>query len=347
MATVTQTVRQRANGPSAPAPLTDSTGCLTSIPVTIRGRLIKRVPTAKPKFTVADIRRAIPAHCFEHSLITSFGYVAYDFAIIATLFYLATHIENVVTAERFGSVGCFVVRHALWLAYWFCQGCVMTGVWVLGHECGHGGFAKSSIVNDVTGWVLHSLLLVPYFSWQISHRKHHGNTGSLEHDEVFVPRIAGENEPEDTFLDLEDKPLIVQAALSVYRFIRIAVMLSIGWPIYLLTNATGNQTYSKNEWVNHFMPSSPIYADIRNGSKLVLLSDLGLVLMLGLLSYVASCVGWANVAYYYLIPYTVTNSFLVLITFLQHTDHALPHFDARQWDWLRGALGFFGVGVFC
>jgi len=338
MATVTQTVRQRANGPSAPAPLTDSTGCLTSIPVTIRGRLIKRVPTAKPKFNVADIRSAIPDHCFEHSLITSFGYVAYDFAIIATLFYLATHIENVVTADRFGSVGCFVVRHALWLAYWFCQGCVMTGVWVLGHECGHGGFAKSSIVNDVTGWVLHSLLLVPYFSWQISHRKHHGNTGSLEHDEVFVPRIAGENEPEDTFLDLEDKPLIVQAALSVYRFIRIAVMLSIGWPIYLLTNATGNPTYSKNEWVNHFMPSSPIYADIRNGSKLVLLSDFGLVLMLGLLSYVASCVGWANVAYYYLIPYTVTNSFLVLITFLQHTDHALPHFDARQWDWLRGAL---------
>jgi omega-6 fatty acid desaturase (delta-12 desaturase) len=214
----------------------------------------------------------------------------------------------------------------------------MTGVWVLGHECGHGGFAKSSVVNDVTGWVLHSMLLVPYFSWQISHRKHHSNTGSLEHDEVFVPQIAAENEPEDTFMDLEDKPLIVQLGLSLYRFVRIVIMLSIGWPIYLLTNATGNQTYSKNEWVNHFMPSSPIYADIRKGSLLVLLSDFGLALMVGLLAYVASIVGWANVTYYYLIPYTITNSFLVLITFLQHTDHALPHYDARQWDWLRGAL---------
>lgn len=332
------TVRQRTAAPVQPTPLVDQTGCLTSVPVTVHGRLIKRVPTAKPKFTVADIRRAIPAHCFQHSLITSFGYVAYDFAIIAALFYLATHIETVITADRFGRIGSFVIQHTLWMLYWFCQGCVMTGVWVLGHECGHGGFAASSVVNDVTGWVLHSLLLVPYFSWQISHRKHHGNTGSLEHDEVFVPAIAGENEPQDTFFDLEDKPLIVQAALSVYRLIRIGIMLSIGWPIYLLTNATGNTTYDKNAWVNHFMPSSPIYADIRNGSKLVLLSDLGIVLVMCLLSYVASIVGWSSVVYYYLIPYTITNSFLVLITFLQHTDHALPHFDARQWDWLRGAL---------
>jgi len=338
MVSVTQTTLRQRGAVDAPAPLVDSTGCLSTVPITIHGRLIKRVPTAKPKFSLADIRRAIPAHCFEHSLITSFGYVAYDFAIIAALFYLATQIETVVTAARFGAVGAFVIQHALWVAYWFCQGCVMTGVWVLGHECGHGGFAKSSLVNDVTGWVLHSLLLVPYFSWQISHRKHHGNTGSLEHDEVFVPQIAGANEPADTFMDLEDKPLVVQCALSVYRFVRIAIMLSIGWPIYLLTNATGNQTYSKNEWVNHFMPSSPIYADIRNGSMLVLLSDLGMVLTLALLSYVASFVGWANVTYYYLIPYTITNSFLVLITFLQHTDHALPHLDARQWDWLRGAL---------
>jgi omega-6 fatty acid desaturase (delta-12 desaturase) len=269
-------------------------------------------------------------------LVTSFGYVAYDFAIIASLFYLATKIESVASVERFGSIGAFLIQHLLWIVYWFCQGSVMTGVWVLGHECGHGGFAKQEMVNNVTGWILHSALLVPFFSWQISHKKHHGNTGSLEHDEVFVPQIAGPNDPAET--DMDDQALIVQCVMSVYRFARIVIMLSIGWPIYLFTNATGNKSYPKDAWVNHFMPSSPIYADIRNGPWLVILSDIGVMLALSAIFYASSIFSFASVFYYYLIPYTITNCFLVLITFLQHTDHALPHMDKRQWDWLRGAL---------
>ena len=28
----------------------------------------------------------------------------------------------------------------------------------------------------------------------------------------------------------------------------------------------------------------------------------------------------------------------VLITLLQHTHRSLPHYDSKEWDWLRGAL---------
>ena len=48
------------------------------------------------------------------------------------------------------------------------QGAVCTGVWVIAHECGHGGFSKWQVVNDAVGLVLHSCLLVPYFSWYAS-----------------------------------------------------------------------------------------------------------------------------------------------------------------------------------
>jgi hypothetical protein len=34
------------------------------------------------------------------------------------------------------------------------------------------------------GLVVHSCLLVPYYSWKHSHRRHHSNTGSLAKDEV-------------------------------------------------------------------------------------------------------------------------------------------------------------------
>ena len=195
---------------------------------------------------------------------------------------------------------------------------------------------------STTWWVfvLHSALLVPYFSWQVSHRKHHSNTGNIQHDEVFVPRKAA---PAAATLsrpsaEAEEPNNVVQLLTSLGRCARIVLMLTLGWPLYLFVNATGNESYPKDRPVNHFHPSSPIYADIRNGSKLVLLSDAGILSMLALLGAASYYFSFTAVVYYYLIPYLVCNLFLVLITFLQHTDHQLPHYDAEHWDWLRGAL---------
>ena len=326
----TQTlVRQRVH-----APLSSTVPVPTTVPIRVHGRVVARVPTAKPAFTLADIRRAIPSSCFERNLITSFGYVVYDLSIIASLFYLATHIPSIFPSSTFGALA-LPLQHALWLCYWVCQGCVMTGVWVIGHECGHGGFADSALVNDCVGFVLHSLLLVPYFSWQISHRKHHSNTGNLQRDEVFVPRVVSADHvrPHE-----EEKNGVVQLLDSLYRSVRIVLMLTVGWPLYLFTNATGNSSYPKDSPVNHFHPSSPIYADIRKGPSLVLLSDLGLLLALGVLGALSYAYSLSAVLYFYGVPYLVTNLFLVLITFLQHTDAQLPHYAADEWDWLRGAL---------
>ena len=36
---------------------------------------------------------------------------------------------------------------------------------MIAHECGHQAFSKWQSVNDGVGLVLHSLLLVPYYSW--------------------------------------------------------------------------------------------------------------------------------------------------------------------------------------
>lgn len=37
-------------------------------------------------------------------------------------------------------------------------------------------------------------------------------------------------------------------------------------------------------------------------------------------------------------PLAAVNALLVLITLLQHTHPALPHYGDGDWDWLRGAL---------
>lgn len=130
-----------------------------------------------PPFTLKTIRDAVPPHCFKRSLLTSLYHTVSDLLLVGALFYLALWIDSPVVPE--------LARYVLWPVYWYAQGSVMTGIWVLAHECGHQAFSDHEWVNNLFGTVLHSLLLVPYHSWRITHGKHHNNTGSTENDEVI------------------------------------------------------------------------------------------------------------------------------------------------------------------
>jgi omega-6 fatty acid desaturase (delta-12 desaturase) len=58
---------------------------------------------------------------------------------------------------------------------------------ILAHECGHGSFSNNAILNDTLGYILHTTVLVPYFSWQHSHAVHHAKTNHLTDGESHVP----------------------------------------------------------------------------------------------------------------------------------------------------------------
>lgn len=346
MSTQTATLTQRKAGaaPKELAPVAPK--------VSRGGQVVRRVPAARPSFTVGDIRRAIPAHCFSRPLTKSFAYLFTDLAVIGALFYCSTFIDGTATDARFGVTWGPIVRHVLWTAYWLCQGAVGTGLWVIGHECGHRGFADSEFINDAVGLVVHSCLLVPYFAWQISHKRHHSNTGSVEHDEVFVPTLASPEQQakqakKDAAHAAGHKHQDEDGALThlfgvVYRLFFMVVMFTAGWPAYLAANVSGNQSYHPKAWVNHYMPSSPIFTTgSQNDSwnqKLIMLGDLGLVaVFIGLYKWVQAT-SLTYVVYTYFIPYLIVNFWLVLITYLQHTDLNLPHYTDGEWDWLRGAL---------
>merc|ERR1719463_785986 len=79
----------------------------------------------------------------------------------------------------------------LWLAYAAFTGTVWTGMWVVAHECGHGAFSDNRLIQDAVGYVLHSALLVPYFSWQHSHAVHHAHTNHITKGETHVPYVVG------------------------------------------------------------------------------------------------------------------------------------------------------------
>jgi len=274
------------------------------------------LPLEPPKFTLNQIREAIPAHCFERNFFTSMKHLISDLSIIAIFGYLATWIDSPVLPSY--------ASYLLWPIYWYAQGAVMTGVWVLAHECGHQSFSESELANNIVGTICHSLLLVPYHSWRITHGKHHNNTGSCENDEVFAPFTRSDWGKEM----LMETPLVV-----AYGIVR---MLTVGWmPGYLIFNATGPKKYhGKN--ANHFSPSAVFFKP--DEYNLIVQTVIAFFMAVGVLCYCFSLFGARNVLFYYLIPYFVVNYHLVLITYLQHTDVFMPHFRGKEWNWLRGAL---------
>lgn len=274
----------------------------------------QRVPEDKPPFTVGDLKRAIPAHCFERSLVTSFGYLVMDLTGIAVLFYL-TNFFNHPSLPSFAP-------YILWPAYWLLQGYIMTGLWVVAHECGHGAFSDYEWVNDTVGLVCHSYLLVPYFSWKITHAKHHSKTGNIEKDTVFVPR-------EQTDEDGEGAPPIP------LTLARIIITLLAGWIMYLFYN-TGSNNKPGVPRPNHFSPYSSLFS--AKERHLVVISDIGLLVVTAALTYLGYNYGFWWLFRVYGIPYLHTNFWLVLITNLQHTDLKIPHFRDEDWNWLQGAL---------
>ncbi|KAH0538371.1 Oleate hydroxylase fah12 [Glutinoglossum americanum] len=293
-----------------------------------------------PDFTIKEIRDAIPAHCFERSGLRGLGYVARDIASLATVFYV---FHNYVTPENIPS---YPARVALWSLYTVVQGLFATGVWVLAHECGHQSFSTSKVLNDTVGWTLHSALLVPYFSWKISHGKHHKATGHLERDMVFVPKTREQYASRVGALVHELSELMEETPIAT-AFHLLTQQLG-GWPVYLTTNVTGHNYHERQiegrgkgkkngigGGVNHFNPRSPLYE--ARDAKLVLLSDLGLAIAAGTLYLLGNRFGWLNLLVWYFIPYLWVNHWLVAITYLQHTDPSLPHYHPQVWTFTRGA----------
>ncbi|KAI1501036.1 Delta(12) fatty acid desaturase [Biscogniauxia marginata] len=318
---------------------------------TVRSRTIQsKLDAQQPELPdINAIRKAIPPHCFVPSTWRSLGYVARDFVMAGALGYAAL--------AYIPSVSSPVYRTILWTAYGFLQGLVGVGIWILAHECGHGAFSLHRNLNDVVGWVLHSALGVPYFSWKFSHARHHRFTGHMDKDMAFVPRTSPSWFTQklgcslSSIIDaevLEDAPAV--------NLVRLLGQQLGGWQIYMLFNSTSGQDSMQNKnakwWRrSHFDPFSGVFRP--QEAFYVFLSDVGLALVAAALYYGSQALDWQTVFLLYGVPYLWVNHWLVAITYLHHTHQDVPHYDGEHWTFVAGALatvdrdfGFIGRHVF-
>lgn len=286
------------------------------------------------------VKRVIPKDCFEPDTARSLGYLSVS--VVGTA---------LCTAGGFAALPLLDPANALtlpfWLAYSAVTGTVAMGLWVLAHECGHGAFSKDRDLQDAVGYALHSFFLVPYYSWQRSHAVHHQYTNHMELGETHVPDGPDVPLEEKLYEPIGARNALLERfgqerGLQLWAGIQAFLHLIIGWPAYLWIGATGGPDRGMT---NHYYPE-PL-TDPRQPKKelfpgkwkeKVYKSDIGVAFVAaGALAW-AACNGVPEMMAMYGGPLIVVNAWLVLYTWLQHTDVDVPHFNGEDHTYVKGAF---------
>jgi hypothetical protein len=153
---------------TSPSSLIDLTGIAFS---GLKGKPLSLTTSDFPdRNTVAKV---IPEDCYQTDTARS-------------LFHLSVSVVGTALCTALGVAALPYLDPAqlwtlpFWIAYDIVTGTVAMGLWVLAHECGHGAFSSNKALQDGVGYVLHSIMLTPYYSWQRSHAVHHRYTNHME-----------------------------------------------------------------------------------------------------------------------------------------------------------------------
>lgn len=267
------------------------------------------VADVKPFPDVKTLKDAIPAHCFERSMLRSFSYVIRDIIIVSGLFYSAVQLSQ-LDAPLYVTV-------PLWALYSFAQGCFFTGLWILAHDCGHDSFSSNLTVNAITGWFLHCSLMVPFFSWKFSHARHHRYHNHMEKDTVFVPHRKSEVDSRTEEPSVLSK--IINHADADTPIVQICSLIFhqvLGWPAYILMNAgagvnsliKGTRFDTPRYKQSHLDPFSNVFT--AGEAPFIALSNVGLLLTMAALYTASQYVGGWTVALAYGLPYLWMNHWI-------------------------------------
>ena len=275
--------------------------------------------------SLKEFQNIIPEHYFKSKTSTSLKYLLQTFLIQAVVVAIGLSIP-------------FTPQNILiWIIYAFISGTTAMGFWVIAHECGHGAFSKNKTLETAIGYLLHSLLLVPYFSWQRSHAVHHRFTNNVTNGETHVPLVINGNGLTEKIGGEKEIAFSSSLGQKKYGIFQLILHLIFGWPAYLLTGSTGGLKYGTS---NHFWPTKPFSKKLWSSvwTKKVWLSDIGVGLTVLGIIFLFNKFGIFPTMVMYVGPLLVVNGWLVVYTWLHHTDSDVPHLSNTEFTFMRGAF---------
>ncbi|MCP3985769.1 MAG: fatty acid desaturase, partial [bacterium] len=156
-------------------------------------------------------------------------------------------------------------------------------------------------------------MLVPYHAWRISHQLHHQFVSHVDRDVVWGPLTKAQ----------------VLALPTLSRWIRLRVF-PLSLPFYLLRGTPGR------EYGSHYNPRSSLFPAGERRKVGVSIALCGL--WLAALALLAAWQGPTFVLRHWALPWLVFCVWAALVTYLHHTDPAVPWYREEAWTPLLGAL---------
>ncbi|GFZ13307.1 fatty acid desaturase 8 [Actinidia rufa] len=258
-------------------------------------------PSAPPPFKIAEIRAAIPKHCWVKDPLRSLSYVIRDILVVFGLAAAAVRFDNWV----------------VWPFYWIVQGTMFWALFVLGHDCGHGSFSDNPKLNSVVGHLLHSFYSCT-LPWM----------GELATE--LIIRITGMLKT--TNLGYRCPRSYTRLCAFSTKFLRFKVPFPLfAYPFYLWSRTPGKKG-------SHFNPNSNLF--LPGERRYVLTSTVCWCVMIALLLCASIVLGPVQLLKIYGVPYLVFVMWLDIVTYLHHHGHEqkLPWYRGKEWSYLRGGL---------
>ena len=110
--------------------------------------------------------QAIPRDCFAISPWRAWATLARQLSVIALLVFALDRLP--LHAD-----GRLALELPALATLWVLLGWSFTGLFILGHDCGHYAFSKRRWVNDLLGDLIMATLFSSYKAWKLVHNQHH------------------------------------------------------------------------------------------------------------------------------------------------------------------------------
>ncbi|MCA8926124.1 MAG: fatty acid desaturase [Planctomycetes bacterium] len=116
--------------------------------------------------TLKPLLQAIPRDCFAISPWRAWATLARQLSVIALLVFALDRLP--LHAD-----GRLALELPALATLWVLLGWSFTGLFILGHDCGHYAFSKRRWVNDLLGDLIMATLFSSYKAWKLVHNQHH------------------------------------------------------------------------------------------------------------------------------------------------------------------------------
>jgi len=186
---------------------------------------------------------------------------------------------------------------------------LLVRTFILMHDCAHGSFFASRMLNNAVGFVTGVITLTPFAQWRRDHALHHASSGDLDrrgHGDVPTLTVR-------EYLARSPKQR------RLYRLVRHPAALLLGGPFHL---AIGQRLRGQDK------------AGSRQATS-VLVTNVAIALALGIAIWL---VGWTTVLFAYGVPYYLAAMAGVWLFYVQHQFEDAYWAPHDEWAYVDAAL---------